>query len=72
MGLQLFSAEKQITSWKCDLGKVWQGQDVSAPLRISWHGSRDQRLEASEAGILSLSAISILDWILFVVEDCEM
>lgn len=26
---------KTITSWTCDLGRVWQGQHVSAPLEIS-------------------------------------
>lgn len=61
MVLQLFIAAKQITSWKCNFGRVWQGQLVFASLRISWPGSKTGAWSLLKQGI-STSAFLTL-WI---------
>lgn len=51
---QLFMTAKRITSWKCNLGRVWQGQLVSVSFRISWHGSKTGGWSLLKKGISTL------------------
>lgn len=56
---QLFIAAKQITSWNCNLGRVWQGQLVSASFRISWHGSKTGGWSLLKQGISTLVLLTL-------------